>query len=113
MGMVTKCRELAEANGWFMARQFENPANADIHERTTAREIMDAFAEAGVDAREAASLDEALWRKLCWMYNDCFLITFSISFLLAICPDGCVSWLSGSLVGRLRPATPRLCMGTC
>ena len=43
MGMVTKCRELAEANGWFMARQFENPANADVHERTTAREIMDAF----------------------------------------------------------------------
>jgi 2-dehydropantoate 2-reductase len=31
-----------------------------------AREIMDVFAEAGVDAREAASLDEALWRKLCW-----------------------------------------------
>ena len=43
MGMVTKSRELAEANGWFMARQFENPANADVHERTTAREIMDAF----------------------------------------------------------------------
>ena len=43
MGMVTKCRELAEANGWFMARQFENPANADVHERTTAREIMDTF----------------------------------------------------------------------
>ena len=31
-----------------------------------ARDIMDAFGEAGVDAREAASLDEALWRKLCW-----------------------------------------------
>ncbi|MBT4665102.1 MAG: 2-dehydropantoate 2-reductase, partial [Opitutae bacterium] len=31
-----------------------------------AREIMGAFAEAGVDAREAASLEEALWRKLCW-----------------------------------------------
>ena len=43
MGMVTKCRELAEANGWFMAKQFENPANAEVHERTTAREIMDAF----------------------------------------------------------------------
>ncbi|GIR70647.1 MAG: hypothetical protein CM15mP74_18980 [Halieaceae bacterium] len=43
MGMVTKCRELAKANGWFMARQFENLANADVHERTTAREIMDAF----------------------------------------------------------------------
>ena len=31
-----------------------------------ARDIMGAFAEAGVDAREAAFLDEALWRKLCW-----------------------------------------------
>ena len=31
-----------------------------------AREIMCAFSEAGVDAREAVSLDEALWRKLCW-----------------------------------------------
>jgi len=43
MGMVAKARELAEANGWFMARQFENPANANVHERTTAREIMAAF----------------------------------------------------------------------
>ena len=43
MGMVAKARELAEANGWFMARQFENPANADTHEQTTAREIMSAF----------------------------------------------------------------------
>jgi cysteine synthase A len=43
MGMVTKARELAETNGWFMARQFENPANADTHENTTAREIMSAF----------------------------------------------------------------------
>jgi 2-dehydropantoate 2-reductase len=31
-----------------------------------ARDIMDTFAEAGVDTREAESLDEALWRKLCW-----------------------------------------------
>ena len=30
------------------------------------REIMDAFAEAGVDSREAVSLEEALWKKLCW-----------------------------------------------
>jgi 2-dehydropantoate 2-reductase len=29
-------------------------------------EMMRAFAEAGVDAREAISLDDALWRKLCW-----------------------------------------------
>ncbi len=42
-GMVDKVKELAEKNGWFMARQFENPANPDVHERTTAREIMAAF----------------------------------------------------------------------
>ena len=35
-GMVAKARELAEAHGWFLCRQFENEANADIHARTTA-----------------------------------------------------------------------------
>ena len=39
-GMYRKAVELAEANGWFLARQFETEANADIHEATTAREIM-------------------------------------------------------------------------
>jgi cysteine synthase A len=42
-GMVGKARELAEKNGWFMARQFENPANPDYHSRTTAREIIEDF----------------------------------------------------------------------
>jgi cysteine synthase A len=42
-GMVAKAKELAEKNGWFMTRQFENPANPDIHEKTTAREIIDDF----------------------------------------------------------------------
>ena len=42
-GMVAKTVELAKAHGWFYARQFENPANPDIHERTTAREIIDDF----------------------------------------------------------------------
>jgi len=42
-GMVAKARELAEKHGWFMTRQFENPANPDVHERTTAREIIDDF----------------------------------------------------------------------
>jgi cysteine synthase len=42
-GMVQKAVELAERHGWFYARQFENPANPDMHERTTAREIMDDF----------------------------------------------------------------------
>ncbi len=42
-GMVTKAVELAERHGWFYARQFENPANPDMHERTTAREIVEDF----------------------------------------------------------------------
>ncbi|MCB1352818.1 MAG: cysteine synthase A [Rhodobacteraceae bacterium] len=42
-GMYMKARELAEANGWFYARQFETEANADIHENTTAREILADF----------------------------------------------------------------------
>ncbi|MGE4610832.1 MAG: pyridoxal-phosphate dependent enzyme [Paracoccaceae bacterium] len=43
LGMYKKAVELAKANGWFLARQFETEANADIHESTTAREIMADF----------------------------------------------------------------------
>jgi cysteine synthase A len=43
MGMVTKAIELARTHGWFLTRQFENEANADMHSRTTAREIIDDF----------------------------------------------------------------------
>ena len=39
-GMYQKAVELAEANGWFLARQFETEANARIHANTTAREIL-------------------------------------------------------------------------
>ncbi len=42
-GMVVKAKELAEANGWFLARQFETEDNAKIHENTTAREILADF----------------------------------------------------------------------
>jgi cysteine synthase A len=48
-GMYRKAVELAEANGWFLARQFENEANADIHEATTGREIVNDFAGARLD----------------------------------------------------------------
>jgi cysteine synthase A len=48
-GMYQKAKELAEANGWFFARQFETQANADIHEHTTAREIMNDFKDEGLD----------------------------------------------------------------
>lgn len=42
-GMYQKAVELANANGWFLARQFETEANAEIHESTTAREIIGDF----------------------------------------------------------------------
>lgn len=42
-GMYVKAKELAEENGWFLARQFETSANADIHENTTAQEILADF----------------------------------------------------------------------
>jgi len=48
-GMYRKAVELAEKNGWFLARQFETAANADIHEHTTAREIMADFAGERLD----------------------------------------------------------------
>lgn len=48
-GMYNKARELAEQNGWFLARQFETEANADIHESTTAREILADFAGQRLD----------------------------------------------------------------
>lgn len=48
-GMIAKARELAEKHGWFLCRQFENEANADVHSRTTAREILDDFAEKKLD----------------------------------------------------------------
>ena len=48
-GMIAKAKELAAENGWFMTRQFENPANPDIHERTTAREIIDDFQGRSLD----------------------------------------------------------------
>jgi cysteine synthase len=42
-GMVNKAQELAKAHGWFLTRQFENEANPAMHQRTTAREIIDDF----------------------------------------------------------------------
>ena len=42
-GMYNKAVELAEKNGWFLARQFETDANALIHENTTGREIVADF----------------------------------------------------------------------
>src|SRR5829696_8737431 len=49
LGMYQKAKELADANGWFLARQFETADNAKIHENTTAREIIADFAGERLD----------------------------------------------------------------
>jgi cysteine synthase len=48
-GMVQKAAELAEKHGWFLARQFENPANPAYHRNTTAPEILRDFAGRRLD----------------------------------------------------------------
>jgi cysteine synthase len=42
-GMVRKAEQLAREHGWFLARQFENPANPAYHRSTTAAEILSDF----------------------------------------------------------------------
>ncbi len=48
-GMVRKAEELAAKHGWFLARQFENPANPAWHRNTTAAEILRDFAGKRLD----------------------------------------------------------------
>ena len=48
-GMVRKTEELAAEHGWFLARQFENPANPEYHRNTTAPEILSDFAGKRLD----------------------------------------------------------------
>ncbi|MBN8714256.1 MAG: cysteine synthase A [Xanthomonadales bacterium] len=48
-GMVEKARELAAKHGWFLASQFENPANPAYHRQTTAAEILRDFAGRRLD----------------------------------------------------------------
>jgi cysteine synthase A len=49
IGGVKKAVELAQTHGWFLTRQFENEANADIHSRTTAKEILEDFKNMKLD----------------------------------------------------------------
>lgn len=48
-GMVKKAQELAAQHDWFLTRQFENESNADMHSRTTAPEILEAFNGTSLD----------------------------------------------------------------
>ena len=48
-GMVRKAAELAQRHGWFLARQFDNPANPAFHRQTTGPEILEDFAAKRLD----------------------------------------------------------------
>jgi len=48
-GMVKRAEELAEQHGWFLARQFDNPANPAYHANTTGPEILQDFAGERLD----------------------------------------------------------------
>jgi cysteine synthase len=48
-GMVKRTEEIARKNGWFLARQFENPANPEYHRNTTGPEILRDFAGKRLD----------------------------------------------------------------
>src|SRR5580692_5580603 len=48
-GMVRKAAELADKHGWFLASQFENPANPAYHRNTTGPEILSDFAGKRLD----------------------------------------------------------------
>lgn len=50
VGMVKKAAELAKKHGWFLASQFDNPANPAYHRNTTGPEILSAFAGKRLDA---------------------------------------------------------------
>jgi cysteine synthase A len=48
-GMIRKAEEIALRHGWFLARQFENPANPAYHRSTTGPEILSDFAGKRLD----------------------------------------------------------------
>jgi len=48
-GMVRKAAQLAEKHGWFLAQQFDNPANPAFHRQTTGPEILSDFAGKRLD----------------------------------------------------------------
>jgi cysteine synthase len=48
-GMVKRAEALAAKHGWFLARQFTNPANPAYHRQTTAAEILRDFAGRRLD----------------------------------------------------------------
>jgi cysteine synthase A len=48
-GAVDKARELSEQEGYFQPQQFENPANPEVHRKTTAKEIIEDLGDLKLD----------------------------------------------------------------
>jgi cysteine synthase len=48
-GAVIVAEKLAKERGWFLAAQFDNPANPAFHRQTTAAEILEDFARSRLD----------------------------------------------------------------
>ena len=73
-GAVRKAEELARLRGYFMPQQFSNPANPEIHRRTTAREILedtdgklDAFVAGVGTGGTITGVGEVLKEKMPWV----------------------------------------------
>lgn len=49
-GSIALAQKLADENGYFMPKQFENPANPEAHAKNTAQEIIEAFKGEKIDA---------------------------------------------------------------
>ena len=49
-GAIAKAQEIAAERDGFLPLQFNNPANPEVHERTTGAEILAAFGSDGLDA---------------------------------------------------------------
>jgi cysteine synthase len=50
-GAIERAKEIiAETDGAWMPQQFENPANLEVHRRTTAREVLEDFRDQPLDA---------------------------------------------------------------
>jgi cysteine synthase A len=49
-GSIKRAEEIAKKTGAFLPQQFDNPANPEVHRRTTAKEIIEALGDRKIDA---------------------------------------------------------------
>ena len=63
-GAIGKANELAEEHGYFIPQQFENPANPEIHRKTTGKELVEQFGD------ESRCIYRRYWYR--WNDNRCW-----------------------------------------